>query len=73
MLWFNRKACHSCAHFEKAPLAGKGWCKHPKLVAEPMLILVCASRLSCAQPLGTPGDHWESKAARRAAPLRSAG
>ena len=73
MLWFNRKACHSCAHFKKAPLAGKGWCKHPKLVAEPMLILVAAGKLSCAQPLGTPGDHWESKAARRAAPLRSAG
>lgn len=72
MLWFNRKACHSCAHFEKAPLTGKGWCKNPNLVPPPILLLVPANKLACAQPLGVPGDHWEKRDSRPPAALPSA-
>lgn len=73
MLWSTRKACHSCAHFQKAPLAGKGWCQNPRLVSPPTLILVSANKLSCDQPLGIPGDHWQSKSALPPVALRSAG
>ncbi len=50
------RSCHTCRHFEPAPLWRRGWCRNPRLYALYQSHLVAESELGCG--FGT-GTHWQ--------------
>lgn len=50
------RSCHTCRHYEPAPLWRRGWCRNPRLYAPYQSHLVAEAELGCG--FGT-GTHWQ--------------
>jgi hypothetical protein len=52
----NGRKCGSCKHFERAPIARKGWCRNPLLYSPQQSHLVSEEDLDCERGMG---NYWE--------------